>query len=323
MKTALVIGITGQDGSYLAELLNANGYRVVGTSRRPDDEARSRLASGLAHRVELVTWDLRDAEAIRNILASKRPCEVFNCAAFTSGAGMFDNAEDVGNVNGLAVTRILEAIRAVDPHVRLCQASSSEIFADSDESPQSERTAVAPRSPYGAAKCYADHMIQCYRKHYHLFACSAILYNHESPRRGLGFVTRKIAREAARIRRGLASELTVGNLDASRDWGFAGDAVRAMWLMLQAPAADDFVIATGRIHTVREFCDVAFRHVGLDYRNHVREDRALYRSAEFVQLVGDSSKARRTLGWQPEVDFELLVAMMVDAELAAISSTGR
>jgi len=313
----VIIGITGQDGSYLAELLLERNYRVIGVTWRAEEDARKSLPSAIAARVELTTWGMLDGLTIEQILRDCRPAEVFNCAAFSSGSGMFDDAVKIGLVNGIAVTRILESIRTVDAQIRFCQSSSSEVFAEASESPQNEGTPRAPRSPYGAAKCYADDMIRCYRTHYGLFACSAILFNHESPRRGSAFVTRKIAREVARISLGLGSELRLGNLSAARDWGFAGDTVRALWLMLQADAADDFVVATGESHTVRDFCELAFRHVGLDYNDYVRTDPAEYRPAEPRRLVGDSSKARRQLNWQPTVSFEGLVAMMVDSELQA------
>ena len=322
MTTALITGITGQDGSYLAELLLAKGYRVVGVARRaPDDAARS-LPAGLAARIELVTWDMLDARRIVEILGDCRPAELYNYAAYSSGSGMYDEPLAISEVNGLAVTRVLEGIRIVDAAIRFCQASSSEIFAGADESPQSEATPVCPRSPYGVAKAYADLMIRVYRERYGLFACSAILFNHESPRRSLAFVTRKIARAAARIKRGLAADLTLGNLSAMRDWGYAGDYVRAMWLMLQQDRAEDFAVSTGEAHSVREFSECAFAHLGMDYRNYVREDANVYRRAETTQLVGDSAKAHRLLDWRPDVGFRELVAMMVDAELRALGVAG-
>ena len=311
-STALITGVTGQDGSYLAELLLARGYRVVGVVRDPDAD-RAREALGLG--VELTTWDPGDAKRIAGTLREVAPSEIYNMAAYSSGSGMFDDPVAIGDVNGLVVARILEAIREVDATIRFCQASSSEMFGEAAQSPQTERTAFSPRSPYGAAKVYAHSMIGIYRRRYGLFGCSAILFNHESPRRGLAFVTRKIAREAARIKLGLAGELRLGNLDARRDWGFAGDYARAMWLMLQQPGADDYVVATGATHSVRDFCDLAFARLGLNYRDYVREDAAAYRAAEPVQLVGNAEKARRELGWEPEVQFEPLVHMMVDAEL--------
>ncbi|HMH18379.1 MAG TPA: GDP-mannose 4,6-dehydratase [Burkholderiales bacterium] len=322
MRTALITGITGQDGSYLSELLLGKGYRVVGVVRRTPDEAARSLPSGLAGRVELISWDMLDARRILEIVEDCRPAELYNCAAYSSGASMYDEALDIAEVNGLAVARILEAIRNVDAGIRFCQASSSEIFANALESPQSEKTPVSPRSPYGAAKAYADFMIKIYRQRYGLFACSAILFNHESPRRGSAFVTRKITREAARIKRGLAPELRLGNLSALRDWGYAGDYVRAMWSMLQGVRAEDFVVSTGEPHSVREFCESAFGYLGLDYRDCVREDSMDYRPAEPVQLVGNSDKARTLLNWRPEVRFRELVQMMVEADLRALDAAG-
>jgi GDPmannose 4,6-dehydratase len=319
-RTALITGITGQDGSYLAELLLERGYGIVGVVRRDPGEARHFLPAGLADRVELVGWDMRDASRIAQILREHQPGELYNCAGYSSGAGMYDEPVAIGEVNGLAVARILEAIREVDAGIRFCQASSSEIYANTVESPQSEATPVSPRSPYGAAKAYADFMIRVYRDRHGLFACSAILFNHESPRRGTGFVTRKITHELARIRRGLATELRLGNLSARRDWGFAGDYVRAMWLMLQQARAEDFVVSTGETHSVGEFCECAFAHLGMDYRSYVKEDADAYRVAETTQLVGNSAKARRLLGWSPEKGFRELVKMMVDADLQRVSA---
>jgi GDPmannose 4,6-dehydratase len=314
MKTALITGIIGQDGSYLAELLLAKEYRVLGAVRDMQKTSDS-LSSSLMGRVELVKWDMLNQVEMVDILLRYQPAEVYNYAAYSSGAGMFDDPVGIGEVNGLAVARILKAIREADTNIRFCQASSSEMFGDAVESPQSEETPFQPRSPYGAAKLYAHSMFRIYRRRYGLFACSAILFNHESPRRGLGFVTRKIAHEAAKIKLGLANELRLGNLDARRDWGFAGDYVRAMWLMLQQPHAGDYVVATGETHSVREMCEIAFGHLGLDYRDYVREDAAAYRPAESVQLVGNSERARKQLGWVPEVGFREMVSMMVDADL--------
>ncbi len=314
MKTALITGITGQDGSYLAELLLTKGYRVVGAVRDMQN-AKESLPTTLMQRVELVVWDMLDQCRVREILAEYRLAEIYNLAAYTSGAGMFNDAVNIGEVNGLAVARILDAIRAVDTNIRFCQASSSEIFGNALESPQSEVSPFRPRTPYGAAKLYAHSMIQIYRQHYGLYGCSAILFNHESPRRGLGFVTRKITHAVAKIKLGLVNELCLGNLDARRDWGFAGDYVCAMWLMLQHPHADDYVVATGETHSVRELCEIAFRHLNLDYRDYVREDSASYRPIESVQLVGNSKKARYQLGWIPEIGFHEMVSRMVDADL--------
>ena len=314
MKAALVTGITGQDGSYMAELLLDRKYRVVGATR-DIVRARQALPPALQNRVELVRWDMMDQEAIAGILSFHRPDEFYNFASFSSGSGMYDDPAGIGEINGLAVVRMLEAIRKVDPKIRFCQASSREIFGEAKESPQSEDTAFNPRSPYGAAKLYADSMIRIFRRHYGIFACSAILFNHESPRRGLEFVTRKITHEAASIKLGLASKLLLGNLDTRRDWGYAGDYVRAMWLMLQQPQADDFVVATGEVHTVREFCECAFGYLGLDYRDYVHEDPDAYRPSEPVQLVGNAGKARRALNWEPGISFHELVKMMVEADM--------
>jgi len=319
MTTALITGVSGQDGSYLAEELLADGYRVVGTTRDVDKCAPS-LPPSLRGRLELVRWDLRDPEVMADILAQYRPAELYNFASYSSGSGMFDDPIGIGEINGLAVVRILEAMRDIGPDSRFCQASSREIFGAALESPQSESTRVNPRSPYGAAKLYADAMIRIFRERHGLFACSAILFNHESPRRGLEFVTRKITHEAARIKLGLAQELRLGNLDAMRDWGYAGDYVHAMRLMLRQPLADDYVLATGEVHSVREFCECAFVHLGLDYRDYVREDAAAYRSAEPALLVGNSAKARDRLGWRPQMGFRDLVAMMVDADLRALAA---
>lgn len=314
MNAALITGASGQDGSYLAEQLTAKGYRVVGGVRNIA-RAREALPSYLRDVVELIVWDMSDLSSLQRVIATTKPTEIYNFAAYASGAAMFDDPLGMADINGVAVTRILEAIRAVDTKIKLCQASSREIFGEALASPQTESTPPNPRSPYGAAKLYADSMIRIYRRRYGMYACSAILFNHESPRRGVDFVTRKISREAARIKLGLAQELHLGNLDTQRDWGFAGDYVHAMWLMMQQDKADDYVIATGEAHTVREFCEVAFAHLGLNYRDHVREDPASFRPSEPVPLVGCSAKARQDLGWEPKVSFRELAHMMVDADL--------
>ena len=314
MKTALITGVTGQDGSYLAELLIAKGYRVVGAVRDVQLAVES-LPSTLVSRVELVVWDLLDQRRMVDVLSRYRPQEVYNFAAYSSGAGMYDDPVAIGEVNGLAVARTLEAVREVDANIRFCQASSSEMFGEVTESPQSEETPFHPRSPYGAAKLYAHSMIRIYRQRYGLFACSAILFNHESPRRGLGFVTRKITHEVASIKLGLTNELCLGSLDARRDWGFAGDYMRAMWLMLQSAQADDYVLATGETHSVREFCECAFGYLRLDYRDYVREGSSDKRHVEVVQIIGKPEKARRCLSWVPELGFRELVSMMVDSDL--------
>lgn len=306
-KTALVTGILGQDGAYLAEYLQARGYLVLGLVR----PGAVSSGSGLEH----FEWDMHDPAALGEILRACQPDEFYNFAAYSSGAGMFDDPVAIGDINGLAVVRMLESIRAHSPATRFCQASSREVFGEATESPQTEMTRRSPRSPYGAAKAYADAMVQVYRQHYGLFACSAILFNHESPRRRLEFVTRKITHTVARIHLGMAGELQLGNLDALRDWGFAGDYVRAMWLALQAETPDDYVVATGEMHSVRQFCEYAFAHVGLDYRDYVREDAAAWRPAEPVPLRGDYSRIRDRLGWSPTTGLRELVAMMVDADI--------
>lgn len=313
-RTVLVTGIGGQDGSYAAELCLGRGDRVIGTGRDPVALA-TRLPAGLRDRVELRCWDMLSLADTLALVGDVRPDEIYNFAAYASGAGMYDDPLGIAEINGLAVARLLEAIRQTSPATRLVQASSSELFGLARLSPQSEATPFCPRSPYGAAKLYAHTMIGIYRRHHGLFACSAILFNHESPRRGPGFVTRKVTRAAAAISLGLETELTLGNLDAIRDWGFAGDTVAALALMLGAPAADDYVVATGIGHTVRELCRIAFAHVGLDYGDHVRIDAGSFRSAEPAPLVGDASHAREALGWRPQVGFAELVAMMVDADL--------
>ncbi len=320
MKSALITGVTGQDGSYLAEQLLKRGYRVYGGVRNIDTAVVA-LTADLREKIELVSWSMLDLSGMKELLNRLHPREIYNFAAHSTGSGMYDDPLDMSDVNGIAVTRILEAIKAVDPKIRLCQASSREIFGESLESPQTESTPPNPRSPYGVAKLYADCMIRVYRQRHGLHACSAILFNHESPRRSGHFVTRKITQDAAKIKLGLARELRLGNLDTQRDWGFAGDYVRAMWLMLQQDKADDYVIATGEAHTVREFCDIAFRRLDLDYRDYVREDPASYRPSEPAPLVGSSAKARRELGWEPKLSFHELVHMMVDADLRALRAS--
>ncbi|MFV0887456.1 GDP-mannose 4,6-dehydratase [Metapseudomonas otitidis] len=316
-STAFITGITGQDGSYLAEFLLAKGYRVIGGVRA--GQGHSALISELAGRIELVVWDMSDQDSMSDVLAQYQPHEFYNCAAYSSGSGMYDNPVDLSDVNGISVVRTLEAIRAVDARIRFCQASSREIFGGLSEGLLTEASPTLPRSPYGVAKLYADLMVRIYRQHYGIFACSAILFNHESPRRGLGFVTRKITHEAVKIKLGLSNELSLGNLEARRDWGFAGDYVRAMWLMLQQKYADDYIVATGVTHSVRELCDLAFGYLGLDYRSYVQENSSLYRPAEPSILVGSAAKANAVLGWSPEVAFDALVRMMVDADMRILS----
>lgn len=320
MKTALITGVSGQDGCYLADQLLERGYRVVGGTRHVET-ALEALPPDLGGRIEMVSWNMGDLSGMKEVLTRLRPSEIYNFAAHSTGSGMYDDPLAMSDLNGIAVARILEAIRMVNPKIRLCQASSREIFGEALETPQTETTLRNPRSPYGAAKLYADCMIRIYRHRHGLHACSAILFNHESPRRSRLFVTRKITQEAARIKLGLAQELHLGNLDTQRDWGFAGDYVRAMWLMLQQDKADDYVIATGEAHSVREFCDVAFARLGMDYSDYVREDPFSYRPSEPAPLLGSSAKARQDLGWKPKVNFRELVHMMVDADLRDLSAS--
>lgn len=319
MKTVCITGITGQDGSYLAELALSEGDLVVGVARDVS-RATLQLPCLLERGVQLVEWDFIDPGGIQDILRTHRPEKIFNFAGYSTGGGMYDDPVGIGEINGLAVVKILEAILEADPAIRLCQASSREIFGEATESPQTELTALRPRSPYGAAKMYADAMIGIYRQRYKLFASSAILFNHESPRRRLSFITRKITHTAVRIKLGLAQELKLGNLDALRDWGFAGDYVQAMWLMLQQPQPDDYVLASGESHSVRDVCRIAFEYLDLDYRNYVREDPALFRSSEPLLLVGDATKARKQLGWIPRVTFPSMVSQMVAHDLALVTA---
>ncbi len=313
MKTALITGITGQDGSYLAELLLENGYHVVGMVRRTSTINFDRIAH-IQDRLEIVQGDLLDQSSLTDTIREHKPDEVYNLAAQSFVPTSFSQPVLTGEFTALGVTRILEAIRQVKPDTRFYQASSSEMFGKVSEVPQRESTPFHPRSPYGVAKVYGHWITVNYRESYNLFACSGILFNHESPRRGLEFVTHKVTHAAVRIRRGLQRELQLGNLDARRDWGFAGDYVRGMWLMLQQDKPDDYVLATGETHSVRELCDVAFRRQGLDWQSHVVTDSRHYRPAEVDLLIGDASKAHRILGWEPRVCFKELVEMMVDAD---------
>jgi GDPmannose 4,6-dehydratase len=319
MKTALITGIAGQDGSYLAEHLLPQQYRVIGAVRDPE-QAKSGLPETLLSKVEFVPWDMRDRHSMVSALRAHRPTELYNFAAYSSGERMHEDPVSMGDINGIAVVRILDAIREVDPAIRFCQASSSEMFGLATQSPQSETTPFNPRSPYGVAKLYAHSMIRLYRERHGLFACSAILFNHESPRRRLEFVTRKVTHTAAKIKLGLADHITLGNLEALRDWSFAGDFVRGMQLILQAKDPSDYVLASGITHSVGELCAQAFEYLELDYRHFVRDDAAAYRPVEPVQLVGDASRARNELGWNPHVHFDALIKMMVDADLALLKS---
>lgn len=316
MGTALVTGISGQDGSYLAEQLREGGYRVVGLLRE------GRTPRVVLDSIEYVKWDFMDVSALTALLRKLRPSEFYNLAAFSTGAGMYDDPVEIGELNGIAVARMLQAVLDADVTIRFCQASSSEMFGDPVASPQDELTPFRPCSPYAAAKLFAHTVAQGYRARYGLFACSAILYNHESPRRGCAFVTRKIADAVARIRAGVDHELKLGNLEAKRDWGYAPDYVQALRLMLAHRDADDYVVATGQLHSVREFCELAFSYVGLNYRDWVRENTVDMRQDRRGPIVGDPTKAQRVLGWQPAMDFGSLVRLMVDASIASLANKG-
>jgi GDPmannose 4,6-dehydratase len=311
---ALITGITGQDGSYLAELLLDKGYEVFGLTRRLSAVNYWRL-DHLLDRLTLIPGDLLDQLSLIRVLERVRPAELYNLAAMSFVPASWEQPMLTGEFNAQGVTRVLEAVRVVDPKIRVYQASSSEMFGKVREVPQRETTPFYPRSPYGVSKVFAHYITVNYRESYDLYAVSGILFNHESPRRGLEFVTRKVSDGVAQIALGFASELRLGNLDAHRDWGFAGDYVKAMWQMLQQPAADDFVIATGESHSVRDLVEIAFGHVGLDWRKYVVEDPALLRPAEVEHLIGDASKAHATLGWRPTIDFAGLVKMMVDEDM--------
>jgi GDPmannose 4,6-dehydratase len=317
-KRALITGVTGQDGSYLAELLLEKGYEVTGIIRRSSAPNLWRIEH-LLDRIELRPGDLLDQQSIMKVLVEVRPHELYNLAAMSFVPASWDQPMLTGEFNAQGVTRVLEAIRQVDPEIRLYQASSSEMFGKVREVPQTELTPFYPRSPYGVSKVFAHYITVNYRESYNLFAVSGILFNHESPRRGVEFVTRKVTDGVARIKLGLADSLTLGNLDAQRDWGFSGDYVRALWLMLQQTQPDDYVIATGESHSVRELVELAFDHAKLDWQRYVRLDPKFLRPAEVDHLIGDASKARSGLGWRPEVDFPGLVRMMVDADLARLS----
>src|SRR5881396_3308754 len=313
-KRALITGITGQDGSYLAEVLLEKGYEVVGMMRRSSAANLWRIQH-IVDRITLRPADLLDQLSLLRLIDDVRPHELYNLAAMSFVPASWDQPMLTGEFNAQGVTRILDAVRRVDPSIRFYQASSSEMFGKVREAPQTELTPFYPRSPYGVSKVFAHYITVNYRESYNLFAVSGILFNHESPRRGLEFVTRKVTDGVARIKLGLAKRLSMGNMNACRDWGFAGDYVRAMWLMLQQERADDFVIATGETHSVRELVETAFDHVGLDWRGHVVQDPALVRPAEVDLLVGDAGKAKRVLGWEPAVRFDELVRRMVDSDL--------
>ena len=321
MRTALVTGITGQDGSYLAEFLLAKGYKVVGVVRRSSTTPYERIAH-LVDRVELVSADLLDQTSLTDVVHDFQPDEIYNLAAQSFVQASWSQPVLTGEFTALGVTRILEAMKKAAPKARLYQASSSEMFGKVHETPQRESTPFYPRSPYGVAKVYGHWITVNYRESFNLYAVSGILFNHESPRRGLEFVTRKVTDAAARIKLGQQAEVRLGNLDARRDWGFAGDYVEAMWLMLQQPEPDDYVIGTGDTRSVRELCEVAFDHLGLDYRKHVVQDPKFFRPAEVDLLVADASKAAAKLGWKPRVSFHELVRMMVDADLRRHRTAG-
>ena len=317
-RRALITGITGQDGSYLAELLIEKGYEVFGMTRRASTENVERIAH-IVDRLNLIQGDLLDPPSLVSAIQASEPHEVYNLAAQSFVPTSWNQPVLTAEFTGVGVTRMLEAVRSVDPGIRFYQASSSEMYGKVREIPQTEQTPFYPRSPYGVAKTYGHYITVNYRESYGLYAVSGILFNHESARRGLEFVTRKISDGVARIKLGLTDELRLGNLDAERDWGFAGDYVEAMWLMLQQDEADDYVIATGETHSVGEFCELAFEHVGLEWERYVKTDPEFLRPAEVDQLVGDASKAREKLGWEPRHSFRELVEMMVDADLARLS----
>lgn len=319
MPTALITGITGQDGSYLAELLLSKGYRVIGVARRSSTVTYERI-NHLLDDITVVQGDLHDQGSLLALLEEYEPTEVYNLAAQSFVPTSWNQPALTGDITALGVTRILEAIRFVNPKIRFYQASSSEMFGKVLEVPQREATPFYPRSPYGVAKVYGHWITVNYRESFNMFAASGILFNHESPRRGLEFVTRKISDGAAKIKLGMAKELRLGNLEAQRDWGFAGDYVEAMWRMLQQAEPDSFVIGMGETHAVREFCEIAFGHVGLDYREFVVQDERFYRPAEVDLLISDPTRARTQLGWEPAVTFKELVTMMVDADMERLGS---
>ena len=319
MPKALITGVTGQDGSYLAELLLAKGYEVVGVVRRTSHHSYERIEH-LLERIEVVAADLLDKHSLTVVLKDTRPDEVYNLAAQSYVPTSWTQPVLTGEFTALGVTRILEAIRLVHPTARFYQASSSEMFGRVTETPQRETTSFYPRSPYGVAKVYGHWITVNYRESYNLYAVSGILFNHESPRRGIEFVTRKVTDGVARIKLGMARQISLGNLDARRDWGFAGDYVDAMWRMLQQPSAQDYVIGTGQTHSVRELVEAAFSHVGLDWQKHVVTDSKFMRPAEVDLLLADPTKARQELGWTPQVNFQQLIAMMVDADLERLSA---
>jgi GDPmannose 4,6-dehydratase len=314
---ALITGITGQDGSYMAELLRSKGYEVFGIVRRSSVKKFDRIEA-IVNDIELVEGDLTDQSSLDTVIHAVQPDEVYNLAAQSFVPVSWNQPVLTGDVTGLGVIRMLEAVRRHRPQAKFLQASSSEMFGKVREAPQTERTPFYPRSPYGAAKVFGHYITVNYRESYGLFACSAMGFNHESPRRGLEFVTRKVTHQVAKIKCGLAKKLLMGNLDSKRDWGFAGDYVKAMWMMLQQPEPDDFVLATGKPHSIRELLEVAFSVAGLDWHEHVEIDPKLIRPAEVDVLCGDATKAKERLGWEPEVGFEELIKMMVEADLVQV-----
>lgn len=314
MKTALITGITGQDGSYLAELLLHKNYKVYGLKRRTAT-ANYENIKHIKNEIELISGDLTDLSSLINAINISKPDEVYNLAAQSFVGISWTQPILTGEVSALGVTNLLEAVRRIKPEARFYQASSSEMFGKVLETPQTEKTPFYPRSPYGVAKVYGHWITVNYRESYNLYACSGILFNHESPRRGPEFVTRKITDAVAKIKLSLQNELRLGNLDAKRDWGFAGDYVKAMWLMLQQDKPDDYVISTGKTYTVKEFVEIAFKHAGLDWENHVIQDESFMRPAEVDLLMGNPKKAKDKLGWKPEISFEQLVKMMVDHDI--------
>lgn len=321
-KTALILGITGQDGSYLAEFLLSKGYKVYGVVRRSSSEKFERI-SHLMGKIELVQGDLLDQHSLNEAIRMTNPDEVYNLAAQSFVPTSWNQPVLTGEFTALGVPRLLEAIRQENPKIRFYQASSSEMFGKVRETPQNENTPFYPRSPYGVAKVYGHYITVNYRESYGMFAVSGILFNHESPRRGLEFVTRKVSDAVARIKLGLQKELLMGNLDAKRDWGFAGDYVEAMWLMLQQPKPEDFVVGTGEAHSVKELVETAFSHASLNWKDFVKQDLRFMRPADVDVLVADASKARKVLGWKPKVNFKQLVAMMVDADLERLKKNNK
>ncbi|MBT3240073.1 MAG: GDP-mannose 4,6-dehydratase [Chloroflexi bacterium] len=319
MPTALITGVTGQDGSYLAELLMSKGYEVIGMVRHSSTMNFERILH-IQDQIEIIQGDLHDQGSLVNIIEEHHPDEVYNLAAQSFVPVSWNQPVLTGEVTALGVTRLLEAIRLVSPKTHFYQASSSEMFGKVQEVPQSERTPFYPRSPYGVSKVYSHWITINYRESYEMYASSGILFNHESPRRGLEFVTRKITQGVARIKFGMSKELRLGNLEAQRDWGFAGDYVEAMWLMLQQDRANDYVIGSGETHSVREFCQVAFEVVDLDYKEYVVQDEKFYRPAEVDLLISDPSKAKNELGWEPKVSFKQLVSMMVESDLSNLNN---